>query len=138
MYVPAIQENIDANEDTISSNVAARHIDWNDDVPEDLRNQADTVFVCDCVYYEASLDPLIKTVCDLLKPRQESLVILAYERRADKVDIYTEFFDKVKKLFLIEEVLNEKLKNKNDVFLLKMKLRLWYEIKFGIIVVSVQ
>ena len=124
VYVPAIQENIDANVDTITSNVAVRHIDWNDDVPEDLRNQADTVFVCDCVYYEASLDPLINTICDLIKHHQESEVILAYERRSDKLDLYTEFFDRVKKFFIIEEVLSQKLKNKNDVFLLKLKLRL--------------
>ena len=124
VYVPAIQENITANDDSITSNVAARQIDWNDDVPEDLKNRADTIFVCDCVYYEASLDPLITTICDLIKHHQDSDVILAYERRADKVDLYTQFFDRVRKMFTIEEILKQKLKNNNDVFMLSLKLRL--------------
>ena len=60
IYIPAIEENIEANLDTISSEISARNIDWTEDVSEDLTEKADVVFVCDCVYYDASLEPLTR------------------------------------------------------------------------------
>ena len=64
-------ENIQANLATISrtgGSVSAAPLDWREEVPPSLRAAADLVLVCDCIYYEASLTPLIDTI---LSPRQE-------------------------------------------------------------------
>ena len=122
IYTPAIEENIEANTDIITGKAEARHIDWTEDVPQDLLNNADTVLVCDCVYYEASLDPLIKTISSLAKPTSD--VILAYERRSDKIALYEEFFMKANRVFSVTEVGHQTLENGNEVFLYKMQIKL--------------
>ena len=122
IYTPAIEENIEANTDIITGKAEARHIDWTEEVPKDLRNNADTVLVCDCVYYEASLEPLIRTISSLAKPTSD--VILAYERRSDKIALYEEFFLKANRVFSVTEVGHHTLENGNEVFLYKMQIKL--------------
>ena len=82
------------------------------------------VVVCDCVYYEASLQPLVSTILGLLRPAASSQVILAYERRPDKADLYTEFFSLMEQRFTVTEAGRLTLDNKNDVFLYQMQIKL--------------
>ena len=42
----------------ITGSASVRSIDWTETVGDDQINTADVVIVCDCVYYEASLQPL--------------------------------------------------------------------------------
>ena len=122
IYTPAIEENIVANTDIITGKAEARNIDWTEEVPGDLLNNADTVLVCDCVYYDASLEPLIRTISSLVKPKSE--VILAYERRSDKIALYEEFFQRANKVFSVAEMGHQTLENGNEVFLYKMQIKL--------------
>ena len=71
----------------ITGSVSVRSIDWTETVGDDLINTADVVIVCDCVYYEASLQPLINTMNDILNNNNNnnSGVLLAYEHREDPV-----------------------------------------------------
>merc|ERR1712045_950458 len=120
IYTQAIEENIEANTDIITGEAEARQIDWTEEVPEDLLNKAATVLVCDCVYYEASLDPLLRTISSLVMPTSE--VILAYERRSDKIALYKEFFLKANSTFSVTEIGHQTLENGNEVFLYKMQI----------------
>lgn len=122
IYTQAIEENIEANTDIITGEAKARQIDWTEEVPEDLQNKADTVLVCDCVYYEASLEPLLRTISSLVRPTSE--IILAYERRSDKIALYEEFFLKANNIFSVTEMGHKTLENGNQVFLYKMQIKL--------------
>ena len=70
VYIPAIEENIEANRDIITGGAVAKIIDWTEEAPKELNQTADTVLVCDCIYYEASLLPLIRHTTSLGRPSQ--------------------------------------------------------------------
>ena len=120
VYVPSVQQNIEANSDIITGRATALGLDWKERVPASLSASADLVIVCDCVYYEASLQPLIDTILALIKP--EALVILAYEKRPDKLELYEQFFSVIEKHFSTTEILNTKAAGTNDIFLLELRL----------------
>ena len=120
MYIDAIEENIAANRKGIRGTIGSRAIDWTEDTPEDLIETADCVLICDCIYYQDSLEPLINTFSNLLKRQKDATVILAYERRKDKEDLYSEFFQITRKTYNCEEILTSVLDNKNTVFLIKL------------------
>ena len=58
----------------------------------------------------------------LAKPTSD--VILAYERRSDKIALYEEFFMKANRVFSVTEVGHQTLDNGNEVFLYKMQIKL--------------
>ncbi len=70
VYIPAIEENIEANRDIITGGAVAKIIDWTEEAPKELNQTADTVLVCDCIYYEASLLPLIRHTTSFGRPSQ--------------------------------------------------------------------
>ena len=120
VYLPSIQQNIEANKHIITGRATAVGLDWKERVSASLAASADLVIVCDCVYYEASLQPLIDTILALIKP--EALVILAYEKRPDKLELYDQFFSLIKKYFSTTEIINTKAAGTNDIFLLELRL----------------
>ena len=120
IYVPSVQQNIEANSEIITGRATALGLDWKERVPASLAASADLVIVCDCVYYEASLQPLVDTILALIKP--EALVILAYEKRPDKLELYEQFISVIEKHFATTEILNTKAAGTNDIFLLELRL----------------
>ena len=120
IYVPAIQENIEHNRANIQAEASARSIDWTEPVAEDLVGSADVVIVCDCVYYEASLQPLVRTISDLLRNADNCCVIFAYEERPDKMLLYQQFFELLHKQFIVTEIFNKRLETGNQMFLYRL------------------
>ena len=122
VYLPSVLQNIEANKDLVTGTgkVSAVGLDWRERVSVSLAASADLVIVCDCVYYEASLQPLIETILALIKP--EARVILAYEKRPDKLELYQQFFSVMEKYFRTTEILNTKAGGTNDIFLLELRL----------------
>ena len=120
VYLPSVLQNIEANKHLITGKISAVGLDWRERVSVSLEGSADLVLVCDCVYYEASLQPLIETILALVKP--EALVILAYEKRPDKLELYQQFFSVIEKYFSTTEILNTKAGGTNDIFLLELRL----------------
>ena len=122
VYLPSVLQNIEANKDLVTGTgkVSAVGLDWRERVSVSLAASADLVIVCDCVYYEASLQPLIETILALIKP--EARVILAYEKRPDKLELYQQFFSVMEKYFWTTEILNTKAGGTNDIFLLELRL----------------
>ena len=122
VYIPSVMENIQANLDTTSrtgGSVSAAPLDWREEVPPSLRAAADLVLVCDCIYYEASLTPLIDTILSLTK--RDTKVILAYEERPDKLQLYEEFFSVLHKHFSSRELRREET-GANCIYLLELSL----------------
>ena len=120
VYLPALLQNIEANQHGLAGRVSALGLDWKEAVPLSLTSSADMVIVCDCIYYEASLQPLIDTILALIKP--EAQVILAYEKRPDKLELYDQFFSLMEKYFSTTVILNTKTGGRNDIFLLELRL----------------
>ena len=120
VYLPSVSQNIEANQHLITGKAEAVGLDWKESVSASLKASADMVMVCDCVYYEASLQPLIDTILALIKP--EARVILAYERRPDKLELYEQFFSMIEKYFSTTELLTTTAGDTNEIFLLELKL----------------
>ena len=120
VYLPSVSQNIEANQHLITGKAEAVGLDWKESVSASLAASADMVMVCDCVYYEASLQPLIDTILALIKP--EARVILAYERRPDKLELYEQFFSVIEKHFSTTELLATTAGDTNEIFLLELKL----------------
>ena len=122
IYIPQLQATIEANIPGLEDRVKAKALDWSEDLTEDdsrMRKKADILLLSDCIYYEKSLGPLVNTMKCLTD--YHSTVILSYERRPEKLDLYKEFFSIVEKSF-IKEVLSEASSPYgNPVFLIKMK-----------------
>ena len=119
VYIPAVLQNIQANQD-ISGKVSAEALDWKGEVPPGLKGTADVVIVCDCIYYEASLQPLIDTILSLTK--EDTSIILAYEKRQDKLELYGEFFSVLCKHFSSREILRVTAASSNEIYLLELTL----------------
>ena len=120
VYLPSVSQNIEANQHLITGKAEAVGLDWKESVSASLKASADMVMVCDCVYYEASLQPLIDTILALIKP--EARVILAYEKRPDKLELYEQFFSMIEKYFSTTELLATTAGDTNEIFLLELKL----------------
>ena len=120
VYLPSVLQNIEANKDILAGTASALGLDWKERVPASLAASADMVIVCDCIYYEASLQPLIDTILALVKPGAP--VILAYEKRPDKVELYEEFFSLRDKYFSTTEILSTRAGGTNEIFLLELRL----------------
>ena len=120
VYLPSVSQNIEANQHLITGKAEAVGLDWKESVSASLAASADMVMVCDCVYYEASLQPLIDTILALIKP--EARVILAYEKRPDKLELYEQFFSVIEKHFSTTELLSTTAGDTNEIFLLELKL----------------
>ena len=122
VYIPQLQATIEANIPALEDRVNAKALDWSEDLTEDdsrMRRKADILLLSDCIYYENSLDPLVNTMKCLTDIH--STVILSYERRPEKLDLYKEFFSIVEKSF-VKEVLSEvSSPYGNPVLLIKMK-----------------
>ena len=99
-FVPLLQEGIDLNPNL--TNIQSQALSWG--VPEDIENLdfvPDLILVSDCIYYEASVEPLIST----LKSFKKSRILISYEVRdylESKKLIAKEFFRAVGRDFQIK------------------------------------
>lgn len=103
-FVPLLEESIALNKSTLS-NVEAKALTWGDEKDlENLDAAFDLILVSDCIYYEASVDPLITTLVNLCKRNSECQVLLSYETRdylESKKKVASEFFRAVGQHFRI-------------------------------------
>lgn len=104
--VPLMKKNIETNNEVIFGSVKAQTLVWGD--KEQLQGiinpQPHLILVSDCVYYEASLVPLVETLKTLLTPDSE--VLLSYEIRdtEQKRRVHAEFSRLINKTFRVEEI----------------------------------
>ena len=97
-----LYQNIQANQTLCRGNVEAKQLRWgiNDDL-KDLPKIIDFVLISDCIYYEASLEPLVETLKSICQPGITK-ILLSYEDRshsAQKLEVQKKFFDLIERDF---------------------------------------
>ncbi|CAH2327895.1 Hypothetical predicted protein [Pelobates cultripes] len=95
--------NIDRNADLITGSCQAKVLKWGEDVTE-FMPPSNYILMADCIYYEESLRPLVKTLKDLASP--ETCILCCYEQRTTgkNPEIERLFFELMKDNFEIEKV----------------------------------
>ena len=121
IYVGPIRENIEANKDIISGEASADALDWSCEVQDNLKNSADVLIISDCIYYEMSLEPLVKVIKSLI--HEKSRIILGYEKRQEKLHLYEEFFQLMDEGFQTELRSEVILENGNSVYLINISCK---------------
>ena len=108
--VPLLDDSIALNE-SLKDRLSAKPLHWGDQ--EQIKwfetYHPDLIVVADCVYYAASLEPLIVTLASLSKLKS-CPVLLCYEVRDDfddKRDVKDRFFELAKKFFRVHEFQTE-------------------------------
>jgi hypothetical protein len=105
--VPLLKESISLN-GSLKDRVSARSLHWGDEahIGSFKEDPPDLILVADCVYYSASLEPLIATLASL-SSLKGCPVLLSYEVRddfEDKRQVKEKFFDLARKHFQVREI----------------------------------
>ena len=112
-YLPLLEKNIALNKDAFKDDnvVQAKKIVWGDKddynaLKDSLGSRIDLVLVSDCVYYEASLKPLVSTLLDLTEASGNAEILISFEEResAQKQAVQEGFFALVREHFVVQEV----------------------------------
>ncbi|XP_028677381.2 protein-lysine methyltransferase METTL21D [Erpetoichthys calabaricus] len=98
-----IQLNIMENQHLVTGTIKAKVLKWGEDVSEFLP-PPDYVLMADCIYYEKSLQPLIKTLKEL--SGDNTHIFCCYEQRTmgNNPVVEKKFFELLQKEFEIEEI----------------------------------
>ncbi|XP_069495076.1 protein N-lysine methyltransferase METTL21D isoform X2 [Ambystoma mexicanum] len=70
--------NIENNKHLITGSVDAKVLKWGENVSEFLP-APDYILIADCIYYEQSLEPMLKTLKELTGP--DTIILCCYEQR---------------------------------------------------------
>ncbi|XP_034624539.1 protein-lysine methyltransferase METTL21D isoform X2 [Trachemys scripta elegans] len=99
--------NIEKNKHLVTGSVQAKVLKWGEDVKEFLP-APDYILMADCIYYEESLGPLLKTLKDLSGPA--TCIICCYEQRTmgKNPEIERKYFELLQMDFELEKVPLEK------------------------------
>ncbi|XP_063803691.1 protein N-lysine methyltransferase METTL21D [Pseudophryne corroboree] len=101
-----MKSNIDSNSHLITGSCQAKVLKWGE--VSDSFPTLDYILMADCIYYEESLKPLLKTLKDLAG--HETCIFCCYEERmtGKNPEIERKFFELLKTDFEYEEVSIEK------------------------------
>ncbi|NP_001025637.1 protein-lysine methyltransferase METTL21D [Xenopus tropicalis] len=99
--------NIESNSHLITGSCQAKVLKWGEEV-KDLVPKPDYILLADCIYYEESLEPLLKTLKDLTGI--DTCILCCYEQRTmgKNPQIERRFFELLKEDFKYEKVPLEK------------------------------
>lgn len=94
------------NRDALKADIEARKIVWGEDGEELKRSlgQIDLILVSDCVYYEASLRPLVSTLLDLSDDNTRILISFEERESAQKQAVQAGFFTLIREHFVVDEI----------------------------------
>ena len=107
-FVDLININVKENSSLLVGSALGQSLVWGQELDEGVVG-CDVIVMSDVVYYEQSLEPLMKTVNDLVGPGTR--VIMSYEERnsCEKKRIQSKFFDLMMTKYVIREVDDEEL-----------------------------
>ncbi|NXL85688.1 MT21D methyltransferase, partial [Alectura lathami] len=99
--------NIESNQHLVTGSVRAKVLKWGEDVAE-FQPPPDYILMADCIYYEESLEPLLKTLKDLTGP--DTCVLCCYEQRTvgKNPEIERKYFELLQADFELERIPLEK------------------------------
>ena len=84
-YIPLLERNIELNrEEIVRDSVKSKPLRWGEEINQNERAvlETDLVLVSDCIYYEASLDPLLSTLRAVTEASPKVLILICYEDRS--------------------------------------------------------
>uniref|UniRef100_A0ACB8G6H8 Uncharacterized protein n=2 Tax=Sphaerodactylus townsendi TaxID=933632 RepID=A0ACB8G6H8_9SAUR len=95
--------NIENNQHLVTGSIQAKVLKWGEEVT-DFLPAPDYILMADCIYYEESLEPLIKTLKDLSHP--ETHILCCYEERTmgKNPEVERRYFELLQKDFELEKV----------------------------------
>ncbi|XP_065611730.1 protein N-lysine methyltransferase METTL21D isoform X1 [Cyrtonyx montezumae] len=95
--------NIENNRHLVTGSVRAEVLKWGEDV-SDFQPPPDYILMADCIYYEESLEPLLKTLRELTGP--DTCVLCCYEQRTmgKNPEIERRYFELLQVDFELERV----------------------------------
>ncbi|NXX57042.1 MT21D methyltransferase, partial [Scopus umbretta] len=95
--------NIENNKHLVTGSVRAKVLKWGEDVTE-FQPPPDYILMADCIYYEESLEPLLKTLKDLTGP--DTCVLCCYEQRTmgKNPEIERKYFELLQMDFELEKI----------------------------------
>ncbi|KAM4899236.1 LOW QUALITY PROTEIN: protein N-lysine methyltransferase METTL21D [Sylvia borin] len=95
--------NIENNKHLVTGSVRAKVLKWGEDVTE-FQPPPDYILMADCIYYEESLEPLLKTLKDLTGP--DTCVLCCYEQRTmgKNPEIERKYFELLQRDFELETI----------------------------------
>ncbi|XP_009892232.1 PREDICTED: protein-lysine methyltransferase METTL21D [Charadrius vociferus] len=95
--------NIENNRHLVTGSVRAKVLKWGEDVAEFLP-PPDYILMADCIYYEESLEPLLKTLKDLTGP--DTCILCCYEQRTmgKNPEIERKYFELLQMDFELEKI----------------------------------
>ncbi|XP_078418661.1 protein N-lysine methyltransferase METTL21D isoform X1 [Cetorhinus maximus] len=95
--------NINDNKHLVTGSIQAKVLKWGESV-KDLPPDPDYILVADCIYYEQSLEPLLRTMKELTG--NNSCILCCYEERTigNNPKIEINFFELLQSDFEIEEI----------------------------------
>lgn len=107
-FVDLINVNVKENSTLLLGSAFAQSLVWGQELDEGVAG-CDVIVMSDVVYYEQSMEPLVKTVDDLVGPGTR--VIMSYEERhsSEKKTIKNKFFELMRTKYISREVDTEKL-----------------------------
>ncbi|KAM5235473.1 protein N-lysine methyltransferase METTL21D [Ctenodactylus gundi] len=100
-----LEMNIRMNKHLVTGSVQAKVLKW---FIEDFPSPPDYILMADCIYYEESLEPLLKTLKDV--SGSETCIICCYEQRTmgKNPEIEKKYFELLQLDFDFEEIPLEK------------------------------
>ncbi|XP_077477193.1 protein N-lysine methyltransferase METTL21D [Stigmatopora argus] len=102
-----LRVNIHDNQILISGSITAKVLKWGEDVSGFLP-PPNYILMADCIYYEQSITPLVKTLKLLSGP--ETCIICCYEQRTEGFNpkVEKQFFELLRQSFNWEEIPSSK------------------------------
>ncbi|KAK6478864.1 protein-lysine methyltransferase METTL21D-like [Huso huso] len=102
-----MEVNIKENQHLVTGSIQAKVLKWGEDGSEFLPSP-DYILMADCIYYEQSLDPLVKTLRELASA--ETCIICCYEQRTmgNNPQVEQLFFELLRRDFAVAEIPLEK------------------------------
>lgn len=98
-----LRMNIEANRHLITGTIRAKVLKWGEEVA-DFLPAPDYILMADCIYYEESLEPLLKTLKDLAGP--ETCILCCYEERTEgkNPEVERRYFELLRRDFESEKI----------------------------------
>lgn len=121
--LPLLNHNIEKNSEILKGSLIAKDLNWGE---RNLGMRFDMILLIDCLYYEASLEPLLETIKSHGIAQTE--IILIYEERdiGRPASVQKQFFDLAKLEFDISKIENSELHPdycSSDIHALRLKLK---------------
>ncbi|XP_071451516.1 protein N-lysine methyltransferase METTL21D-like [Hetaerina americana] len=104
--ITLLWSNIDVNRivwDANGGRIVAKELVWGKENTSDWPTP-DLILIADCVYYDQSLEPLLKTVEDLSRKETEVLICQELRDTPEHKDLWEKFFALLEEKFLVTKI----------------------------------